>query len=173
MPKRKSLEKSLKYFTAALACAVVYVLIDFTVDLRPAAVQSSYRLNVGQLDLDQARVLHRDNLSILLIRRSDRTIADLKQGLENLQDPASSRSNQPGFAKNPLRSKHPEIFVSYALGTDFGCPLEVLQAELKEVCGEARYDFAGRALLADRTFQNLAIPDYNFSHDFKTLTIRP
>ncbi len=173
MSKRKSLAVLLRYFAAVVGFAVLYILIDFAIDLRPAGIQNSYRFNLGKLDMDQARVLQQENLSILVIRRSASTIANLKQGSQNLQDPASARSNQPEFAQNALRSKHPEIFVSYALGTDLGCALEVLQNQLKEVCGNARYDFAGRALQADKTFQNLVVPDYNFNNDFNTLTIRP
>ena len=90
-----------------------------------------------------------------------------------LQDPQSRRSTQPAYAGNPLRSKHPELFVSFAIGTDYGCALEAEGFELKEVCGEARYDFAGRALAGERQFRNLAIPDYNFSADFTSLTVRP
>lgn len=173
LSKRKSLGVLLRYFAAVVGFAVLYILADFAIDLRPANIQSYYRFNVGKLDLDQARILQQENLSILVIRRSASTIANLKQGSENLQDPASSRSNQPEFAQNALRSKHPELFVSYALGTDLGCTLEVLQNQLKEVCGNARYDFAGRALQADNRFQNLVVPDYNFNNDFSTLTIRP
>ncbi|MDH3762462.1 MAG: hypothetical protein OEU50_15885 [Gammaproteobacteria bacterium] len=173
MPNRRSLEVLLKYFAAVLGMAVLYILADFAIDLRPAGIQNSYRFKVGELDSDQVRILQRDSLSILVIRRSDSTISNLKQGFGNLQDPTSSRSNQPEFARNALRSKHPEIFVSYALGTDLGCTLEVLQNQLKEICGNARYDFAGRALDSDKAFQNLVVPDYNFSNDFRTLTIRP
>jgi ubiquinol-cytochrome c reductase iron-sulfur subunit len=173
LPNRKSLELLFRYFAAILGIAVLYVLADFAIDLRPAGIQSSYRFTVGALDIDQPRILQQENLSILVIRRSAGAIARLKQESGKLQDPASSHSNQPEFARNALRSKHPEIFVSYALGTDLGCALEVLQDQLGEICGGARYDFAGRALNSDKTFQNLVVPDYNFSNDFKTLTIRP
>jgi len=170
---RGRLKSLAKYFGLAIAAAVFYVLFDFAIDVRPPQVQSSYQFRLRDLVVDQARVLRQDNLSILVIRRSPALIAGLEQATANLQDPDSRRSRQPGFAENALRSRHPELFVSYAIGTDLGCPLRVDGFELVEICGRARYDFAGRALRGDGEFQNLGIPDYNFSDDFNTLTIRP
>lgn len=162
-----------KYLGLVLLAAIVYVLLDFSIDIRPSQVQGSYRFSLGELPQDQVQILRRDNLSILVIRRSATTIARLEQGSANLQDPDSLRSRQPGFAKNPLRSKHPDLFVSYAVGTDLGCGLEAVQQDLKEICSNARYDFAGRALRGNNEFQNLVVPDYNFTNNFSNLTIRP
>ncbi|MCZ6796402.1 MAG: hypothetical protein O7D36_00455, partial [Gammaproteobacteria bacterium] len=115
-----------------------------------------------------------DNLRILLVRRSDRLIAMLDQSAVDLQDPESSSSRQPDFAQNRLRSRDAKYFVAYATGTDYGCPL-VLDDEysVRESCSKARYDFAGRALRSQNQFQNLAVPDYNFNHDFSVLTVNP
>ncbi len=170
---RSGLNRLLKYLGLVIVAAILYVLLDFAIDVRPPVVQSSYRFNIAELSPDQARILRQDNLSVLVIKRSAESIAELEQHLDRLQDPESRRSNQPEFATNLLRSRHPEYFVSYAIGTDLGCNLEVIDSGLKEICSKARYDFAGRALLGDNKFQNLAIPDYTFTNNFKTLTIRP
>lgn len=173
MQHRQILERLFKYWLVIAGFAVLYVFVDFAIDIRPPAVHSSYRFTVGTLNPDQARVLKQDNLSILVIRRSPETIKRLRDASPSLQDPFSSDSHQPEFATNPLRSKHVELFVSYAIGTDLGCPLRIEAAELVEGCGSARYDFAGRALTGSNQFQNLAIPDYNFDDSYETLTIRP
>ncbi len=170
---RSGLKRLIKYFAIVLAAAFSYVLLDFSFDLRPPRVHSSYQFNVAELPPDQARILRQENLSVLVIRRSAATISALGQNLAGLQDSESKRSHQPGFAANLLRSSHPEYFVSYAIGTDFGCGLEVGQSTIKEICGRARYDFAGRALQGDNKFLNLAIPDYTFTNNFNTLIIRP
>lgn len=149
------------------------MLLDFAIDLRPAGVQDSYRFDFAPLAENEVRILRRDNLAILLIRRSAATLASLQAETADLQDPDSRSSVQPDYARNPWRSRHPEIFVSYAIGTDFGCALEVAGQELREVCGVARYDFAGRAIDGGRQFQNLAIPDYNFDSEFTRLTVWP
>ncbi|MCP4332083.1 MAG: hypothetical protein GY785_05465 [Gammaproteobacteria bacterium] len=146
----------------------MYALLDFmidlrpsTFDLRPSTIQSSYRFKIGGLEADEVRILRQDNPSILVIRRSAATIAVLMQTGELLQDPDSRYSHQPDDADNPLRSRHAEYFVSYAVG-NLGCALTVLGSGLREGCGSARYDFAGRAFEGANKFQNLSIPDYNY-----------
>ena len=171
--QRSGLQRLVKYFTVAFGAALVYIFIDFAFDLRPPRVHSSYQFKLAGLAQDQARILRQDNLSVLVIRRSAETIAALGRDLSGLQDPESERSHQPEFATNLLRSRHPEYFVSYAIGTDLGCGLELGASTIKESCSQARYDFAGRALLGDNNFLNLAIPEYTFSENFETLTIRP
>lgn len=171
--KRKLLEILVKSCFVLVIIAFLYTLIDFAVDVRPSSIQSSYRFKLRDMAIDQARVLRQDNLAILVIKRSEETIVRLTHSVEFLQDPESAKSRQPDFARNRLRSSHPTYFVSYAIGTDLGCPLTILEQELGEICGPARYDFAGRALTGKNEFQNLVIPDYNFANDFSTLTIKP
>jgi ubiquinol-cytochrome c reductase iron-sulfur subunit len=149
------------------------VLIDFSIDIRPAAVHSAYRFQPGELPIDKVVILRQDNLSILIIKRSPAMIRQLELATGKLQDADSKNSQQPELARNRIRSIHPEYFVSYALGTDLGCPLSEVAGELRETCSPARYDFAGRAMLANNSFHNLVIPDYNFSNDFSTLIIKP
>jgi len=154
--------------------AIVYVSLDFLIDFRPAEVHSSYRFTLNKIPFDQPQWLQQDNLTVLLIRRSEATIKRLQKSTQNLQDQDSKKSKQPDYAQNSLRSRHPTYFVSYANGTDLGCLLEVKSIYLlAEICGEAKYDFAGRAMISNNRFQNLAIPDYNFNDDFTILTIKP
>jgi ubiquinol-cytochrome c reductase iron-sulfur subunit len=170
---RKLLQKSVRYLLILSGLAVFYVLFDFMVDVRPSTIQSSYRFQLAELTPDQATILRQDNLAILVVHRSAQTIERLQQASSQLQDPGSGDSRQPDYAHNALRSRHPQYFVSYAMSTDLGCPLEVVEDGLRETCGSARYDLAGRALMGVKSFTNLSIPDYNFTNNFSTLTIEP
>lgn len=172
-PKRSPIERLFRYFALAGAAAVVFVLLDFSFDWRPQRVYESYLFNLPELELDEAVILRQDNLSIVVVRRSATAIDALRRAGDLLQDPASKRSRQPAFANNTVRSRDPEYFVAYALGTDLGCPLAIEAGSLRETCGDARYDLAGRAHASERDYRNLTIPDYNFGPEFKTLTIRP
>jgi ubiquinol-cytochrome c reductase iron-sulfur subunit len=166
--------RAVKLFLGLLGLALIFVLVDFSVDIRPSEIHSSYRFTIAEIPFDQPVWLQQENLRILLIRRSPGIVAALKQQTENLQNSRSNFSRQPDFARNPLRSRGEVYFVAYGTGTDLGCPLESdREYSLRESCGTARYDFAGRAIVGQNQFQNLAIPDYNFSDDFKLLTIRP
>ena len=152
---------------------MLYVVFDFMIDVRPSTIQSSYRFSVGELVPDEIKIVRQDNLLILVVRRSPATIASLQAASAQVQDPQSENSTQPEYARNSLRSRHPQYFVSYALGTDLGCTLKVLELTLQEACSKARYDLAGRALKGENEFSNLSIPDYNFTNNFSTLTIKP
>ena len=154
--------------------AIVYVSLDFLIDFRPVQVHSSYRFTLKAIPFDQPQWLQQDNLTVLLIKRSEATIERLQRPGEDLQDQDSKKSEQPDYAMNSLRSRYPTYFISYANGTDFGCLLELESSHLlAEICGKAKYDFAGRALISNNRFQNLTIPDYNFNDDFSILTIKP
>jgi len=172
-PTRKRLQAAVRYFWLVGGLAVVYVALDFMIDVRPSTIQSSYRFSVGELALDEVKIVRQDNLLILVVRRSPATIASLQAASAQLQDPQSENSNQPEYARNSLRSRHPQYFVSYAFGTDLGCALKLLELTLQEACSKARYDLAGRALKGENTFSNLSIPDYNFTNNFSILTIKP
>lgn len=156
-----------------MAMATLYVLFDFMVDFRPLAIQSSYQFKIRKLEVDTPLFLRQDNLVILVIARSAASITELQQATAGLQDAQSQDSDQPEFATNSLRSRHPEYFVSFGIGTNLGCVLETFGRGLREICSQASYDHAGRALKGEIKFRNLAIPDYNFNNDFNTLTIRP
>lgn len=166
--------RAIKYLCGLLALALLYVLVDFTVDLRPRDIHSSYRFSVPQLSLDTPVWLRQDNLTILVIRRSKKLTGQLIQPGVKLQDGNSESSSQPAYARNNLRSRNDEYFVAYGLGTDLGCPLKPAgEYALKESCGTARYDYAGRAISGNSRFLNLRIPDYNFNPDYSVLTVRP
>ncbi len=171
--KRSPVERLFRYFALVGAAAIAYVLLDFMIDLRPERVYSSYRFKLPELEVDVPVILRQDNLAIVVVRRSADAVAALRRADEGLQDPASRRSRQPEFATNAVRSRDPEYFVAYALGTDLGCALAIEADGLREICSDARYDLAGRARASARDFRNLTIPDYNFGPEFKTLTIRP
>jgi hypothetical protein len=148
--------------------------MDFSIDFRPKNIQASYHFTISgsAIAFDSPVWLQQDNLRILLIKRSTNLRQQLSNTRNNLQDIESNLSRQPSYAKNALRSRDETYFVSYAFGTDLTCPLELEENQmLKEICGTASYDFAGRAMSGNNQFQNLSIPDYNFNDDFSLLTI--
>ena len=64
---RDLVNRWVKYFSWLIAFAVIYVLVDFTVDIRPPSVQSSYRFSVPDLKPNEPVYLHQDNLTIVLV----------------------------------------------------------------------------------------------------------
>ena len=173
MHRRQRLERLLRFFGLVLGAGLLFVLLDFAIDFRPPAVQSSYRFVLPALQPDQPVILRQDNLSLVVIRRSTAVLNAIESERDRLQDPDSGSSRQPADVDRRHRAHEAEYFVAYAIGTDFGCPLAIDERVLSEVCGSARYDFAGRALRGQRRFPNLTVPAYNLSADRKILTVYP
>ena len=174
LTKRALLLRLTKYLMGIVICSLFLVLADYSIDIRPQNVHANYRfsLNMSDIAFDNPIWLRQDNLNILLIKRSISLRNQLSHSSKKLQDIESDSSRQPTYAKNSLRSRDETYFVSYAYGTDLTCPLELIDNQtLKEICGAASYDFAGRAISGTNQFQNLSIPDYNFNDDFSLLTI--
>ncbi len=171
--RRRRLLRLVRFASFVLACGLLYILTDFAIDWRPATVQEYYRFTLPPLDFDQPRILQQDNLQLVIIRRSSGLLRRLQNSPVQLQDATSARSRQPADVDGRHRAHHAEYFVAYAIGTDFGCPLLIEVDSLRESCGKARYDFAGRAYRGDRRFSNLPVPDYNLSPDFRILTVFP
>ena len=172
--RRLLLLKSTKYLAIIMLLAIMFVSFDYLVDFRPSTIHSSYRFTLRDMSIDKPLWLRQDNLTILIIARSESLIEALKQSGSKLQDPDSESSRQPPYAKNQLRSRHEAYFVAYGWSTDLECPLQLGSGfTLKETCGTARYDFAGRALAGKNKFQNLVVPDYTFRDNFTLLTINP
>lgn len=171
--RRRGLERAIKALSWLAAGGLLYVLADFAVDFRPRHIQESYRFRLPALVEDQPQILQRDQLRVLVLKRSRQLQQQLLQSDDDLQDPGSKRSSQPDNAANLLRSKAPELFVSLALGTDLQCLLIIDEYELKESCSDARYDFAGRAKKSNRRYDNLTVPDYRYSDDGKYLIVSP
>ncbi|MEM7210208.1 MAG: hypothetical protein AAF434_20470 [Pseudomonadota bacterium] len=111
-----------------------------------------------------------DGLPVMVILRSDQTIASLDSHAAALRDPDSDRSTQPDGARNAWRSLRPEIFVAIALGTDLRCPIkprfegEQLQGFVDQ-CRGWRYDAAGRVFDAQDALRNLRVPPYRITEE--------
>jgi len=85
---------------------------------------------------------------------------------DDLKDPQSSSSRQPGFAKNPWRSRKPDLFIVYKNCTHLGCEvrLEVNEEGLgfECPCHRSEFDQSGRVRKESIASFNLEVPDYQY-----------
>jgi len=132
----------------------------------------SLRVDIAELQEGQVQFLTWEGRPVLIYRRSNENVVQLRTADERLADPVSSRSEQPDFAKNDWRSQTPDYFVAIALGTGKGCTVELMppaaevfqgvawQGGFKDSCGEDRYDLAGRVYDNQYAESNLKVPQY-------------
>ncbi|HUN91896.1 MAG TPA: ubiquinol-cytochrome c reductase iron-sulfur subunit [Burkholderiaceae bacterium] len=119
---------------------------------------------------------------VWVVHRTSEMIASL-QGQENmLADPASSRDQQPEYARNPLRSVRPEILVAVGICTHLGCsPTAVAKGSGNPSvgagwrggffcpCHGSTFDLAGRVFKNKPAPVNLEIPPHRYLSETRLL----
>ena len=116
---------------------------------------------------------------VFVIGRTAADIASLEHGSEELADPDSeNESKQPAYARNPFRSRKPEIGVFLGLCTHLGCsPKEKDEAGMRAIaaawvgggfycpCHGSRFDLAGRVVKGVPAPDNLQVPPHSYLSD--------
>jgi len=111
-----------------------------------------------------------------VIRRSTASVQQLPMLNDQLKDPESLLSEQPDYAKNPLRARRAEVMVLTAVCTHLSCIPELKEKGSFEIdaglesgfycpCHGSRFDTAGRVLKGSPASTNLAVPPYYFEND--------
>jgi ubiquinol-cytochrome c reductase iron-sulfur subunit len=111
---------------------------------------------------------------VWVLRRSEDVLKRLASMAYELTDPGSKVSaQQPEYARNPTRSRQPELFVAVGLCTHLGC----VPAYLPEPgslqpgwpggfycpCHGSKFDLAGRVYRGSPAPTNLVVPPYSFA----------
>ena len=115
---------------------------------------------------------------VFVVRRSDAVVERLEQANPNLADPDSGNLEmQPGYARNPWRSRRPEIGIYLGLCTHLGCSPKFYGAVQPESfdanwqggffcpCHGSRFDLAGRVVKAVPAPDNLEVPPHRFASE--------
>ena len=116
---------------------------------------------------------------VFVIGRTVADIALLERGGEGLADPHSENdAKQPAYARNPFRSRKPEIGIFLGLCTHLGCsPKEKDEAGMREIaaawegggfycpCHGSRFDLAGRVVKGVPAPDNLQVPPHSYLSD--------
>lgn len=113
---------------------------------------------------------------VLVFRRDAVMIKALQQSNTNLLDSHSRHSRQPSGAHEQSRSMLAEYFIALDYGTDLGCPLTYVAAEIpveispwrggfRDQCRGSWYDLAGRVYRGQQAKRNLEVPPYRINGD--------
>lgn len=152
---------------------VVYVFISAIMsgDGQVPSVPS-LRVDIADIKPGEADFLTWEGRPVLVYRRTDSDVVNLRSADKRIKDPDSMGSDQPEFAKNSTRSRTLDYFVAIAVGTGQGCTVvhvpestEVFQGRswdggFMDSCGKDRYDLAGRVYDDQYAGKNLKVPQY-------------
>ena len=164
----------------ALAAAVPFVVSMFPSE-RAKAAGAPVEVDIAKLEPGQKIDVEWRGKVVWLINRTSDMLASLAKVEPQLSDPASDRSEQPAYAKNPTRSIKPAVFVAVGICTHLGCSptyrREVAPADLGAdwlggffcPCHQSKFDLAGRVYRGVPAPTNLVIPPHRYVSDTRVL----
>jgi ubiquinol-cytochrome c reductase iron-sulfur subunit len=138
-------------------------------------------LDFAKLDPGQMAIVTWRRKPIYIVRRTPAMLSLIGNHDGRLKDPESSDSEQPPYAKNPLRARRADLFVTIGICTHLGClPKARFEPGLPELgadwpggffcpCHGSRFDLAGRVFDGSPASVNLVIPSYDFASQNEVL----
>ncbi|MGD8557102.1 MAG: ubiquinol-cytochrome c reductase iron-sulfur subunit [Chromatiales bacterium] len=163
------------------AVGVVGVAVPFIASWQPStrakAAGAPVEADISKLGPGELLRVKWRGKPVWILRRTEKNLADLETLDTKLADPASDMPQQPDYAKNPHRSRKPEIWVAVGICTHLGCSPtyrpEVAPEDLGPAwvggfycaCHGSRFDLAGRVYSGVPAPTNLVIPPYQFLDD--------
>ena len=131
--------------------------------------------DISRLEEGRMLTVEWQSKPVWIVRRSEKTLADLESNNDGLRDPASDNvDQQPEYAKNQVRSIKPEILVLVGICTHLGCSPtfrpDIAPADLGEnwlggffcPCHSSRFDMAGRVFSGVPAPTNLVVPPHYY-----------
>ncbi len=156
-----------------------FVAVPFLASWMPSerAKNAGAPVEVDISKLEEGRMLTVEWQSkpVWIIKRSARTLSDLKTMDDQLRDPNSENvDQQPPYAQNETRSRKPETLVLVGICTHLGCSPtyrpDIAPADLGAdwkggffcPCHSSRFDMAGRVYSGVPAPTNLVVPPHYY-----------
>jgi ubiquinol-cytochrome c reductase iron-sulfur subunit len=154
------------------AFAAVPFLESWSPSERTRAEGAPAELDLAKLEPGQMTTLVWRRSPIYVVRRTPDMVTRIAGHDDQLKDPTSRYSEQPPYAKNPLRSRTPELLVLIGTCTHLGC-LPKQRFDKGELypswpggffcpCHGSRFDLAGRVFDGSPASINLQVPPYSY-----------
>jgi ubiquinol-cytochrome c reductase iron-sulfur subunit len=165
------------------AVGAIFVAVPFVESWLPSerarALGGPVKLDVSKIDPGQMTIVVWRLKPIYIVRRTPAMLARLDDHDARLKDPKSEDSNQPPYAKNAVRARRADTFVTIGICTHLGClPKARFAPDEPELganwpggffcpCHGSRFDLAGRVFDGSPASVNLVIPPYAFADEWQ------
>ena len=159
---------------AGVVAAAVPFVASFRPSARAQALGAPVEVDIGKMEPGALVKVEWRGRVIMIVRRTEFMLGKLAELEEQLADPASSASLQPGYAVNPHRSIRPEFLVVEGVCTHLGCApmprFDVAPADLGSdwaggffcACHGSKFDLAGRVYRGVPAPTNLSVPPHRY-----------
>ena len=163
------------------AFAAVPFIASWTPSDRAKAIGAPVEVDISKLEPGQSTRVKWQGKPVVIVRRTETSLADLKKLNDKLRDPQSIEEQQPRYATNEYRSIKSEFLVLVAICTHLGCAPayrpEVASADLGPEwlggffcpCHGSRFDLAGRVYESVPAPTNLLVPPHKYLNDGRIL----
>ena len=135
-------------------------------------------VDISKLEEGRLMIVEWQSKPVWIVKRTEKTLADLLKNDDRLRDPHSENVNQqPPYAQNEDRSIKPEILVLVGICTHLGCSPtfrpDIAPADLGPdwlggffcPCHSSRFDLAGRVFQGVPAPTNLVVPPHMYLSD--------
>ncbi|MDY0013441.1 MAG: ubiquinol-cytochrome c reductase iron-sulfur subunit [Rhodocyclaceae bacterium] len=179
-PATRADRRQLLIATAGLGGALalgtaVPMVASLTPSERARAAGAPVEVDIDKLAPGEMMVVEWRGKPVWILHRTPEMLAALSQAEPHLADPGSAvAAQQPAYARNPHRSRRPEIFVAVGICTHLGCsPSQVLTAGNPALgadwpggflcpCHGSTFDLAGRVFRNKPAPTNLEVPPHQY-----------
>ncbi len=163
---------------AGVVGAAVPFVGSWNPSAKAKAAGAPVSVNISKLEPGQMITVEWRGKPVYVFRRTQKSLSNLDQIEQDLRDPNSEKSVQPGYAKNRNRSIKEEFAVLLGLCTHLGCAPsyrpEVGAEDLGGdswfggffcACHGSKFDLAGRVLAGVPAPINLEVPPHKYVSD--------
>ena len=119
------------------------------------------QVDLSRINEGEARYLTWQTKPVMIVHRRNEWLNALRQQNSDLRNEDDMQSDIVGLLPR-LRSLDANYLVIFAYNNELGCPVEldVANAQLMSVCGNTRYDLAGRVYAGQFSTSHLRIPEH-------------
>ena len=140
---------------------------------RAKAAGAPVEVNVGKIQPGQLVRAEWRGKPVYVVRRTEKTLAELAKNDGELRDPNSEQPQQPEYAANPHRSIKPDLLVALGVCTHLGCAPTYHKGDFDQFvegtkdgffcpCHGSKFDMAGRVFQGVPAPTNLMVPEHSF-----------
>ena len=158
-------------------------VLSMTPSSRARAAGAPVEVDISKLEPGQMMTVEWRGKPVWIVRRTKEMLDTLPALTDQLADPESKNADQqPVYAKNPGRSRKPELLVLVGICTHLGCsPSQKFQVGPASGMGDdwtggffcpchgSKFDLAGRVFKGVPAPTNLVVPPYVYLSDTRVL----
>ncbi|MDA8361234.1 MAG: ubiquinol-cytochrome c reductase iron-sulfur subunit [Gammaproteobacteria bacterium] len=181
--RRRFLVATTSVVGAAAVAAVAGVMVD---SLEPTAADTaaaSTTVNLEPIEPGMQVTVPWQKKPVVVVNRTPAMLATLKETAAKglLKDADCSVPQQPPYCKNEYRARKPEWLVMVRICTHLCCIPHYRPKKASVTpwwlggfhcpCHGSMYDLSGRVIKGSPAPHNMAVPEYHYAKDGKTVTI--